>query len=128
MLIDERKNSRGRIEILADIIYYCQEGLKKTHIMLRAKLGYEQLCYYLPHLINTGLVAQVIVSGAVVYRTTENGREFLKNYYNIMNLIAAENVASTQRIFANGNDCLFDKFPGNTSRKRIIPIHGKNLI
>lgn len=128
MFINERKNSRGKIEILADIIYHCQEGLKKTHIMLRAKLGYEQLCYYLPHLINTGLVTEVIVAGTVVYRTTENGREFLKNYYNIMNLIAPENVDSTQKIYATGNDWLSDKFPSNTQRNHILPIHEKNLI
>lgn len=120
MLVNERKNSRGKIEILADIIYHCQEGLKKTHIMLRANLGYEQLCYYLPYLINTGLVTQVIVAGSVIYRTTENGREFLKNYYNIMNLIAQGNVDSNQKIFAHGNDCLSDKFSANKEKSNMI--------
>lgn len=122
MFINERKNSRGRIEILADIIYHCQEGLKKTHIMLRAKLGYEQLCYYLPHLIDTGLVTQVIVAGTVVYRTTENGREFLKNYHNILSLIAQENVYSNRKIFPNGNHCVCDKLSGNTAGKYILPL------
>jgi predicted transcriptional regulator len=128
MLVNERKNSRGKIEILADVLDHCQEGLKKTHIMLRAHLGYEQICYYLPHLINAGLVTQVIVAGSVVYRTTENGREFLKNYYNIMNLIAHANVDSNQKVFAHGNDCLSYKFPGNNLRTQIPPMHEKNLI
>lgn len=106
MLVNERKNSRGKIEILADILFHCQVGLKKTYIMLRANLGYEQLCYYLPHLINTGLVTQVIEAGTVIYRTTETGREFLKNYYNIMNLIADENVYSSKKILAKADYCL----------------------
>ncbi len=125
--VNERKNSRDKIEILADIIYHCQEGLKKTHIMLRANLGYEQLCYYLPHLINSGLVTQVIVAGSVIYRTTDNGREFLKNYHNIMNLIAQEKVNSAQTIHANGNDCLSDKSAGNNLRKQILPLQERNL-
>ena len=127
MLVNERKSSRGKIEILADVIFHCQEGLKKTHIMLRANLGYEQICYYLPHLVNRGLLTQVIVAGSVIYLTTENGREFLRNYYNIMKLIAQEKVDSTQTIFANGNDFLSDKSPGNNLRKHTFPINEENL-
>jgi predicted transcriptional regulator len=80
MMITERKNVRGKIEILASILCHCTEGIKKTHIMVKAKIGYEQLCYYLTNLIKTGLVIQVIEDGYVVYRTTQNGREFLKHY------------------------------------------------
>jgi predicted transcriptional regulator len=90
MLVNERKNSRGKIEILADILFHCQVGLKKTHIMLRANLGYEQICYYLPNLINTGLIMQAIDAGTVVYRTSESGREYLRNYYNILKLLAQQ--------------------------------------
>src|SRR4029078_4348318 len=102
MLVTERKNSRGRIEILADILSNCQEGLKKTHIMLRANLGYEQICYYLPGLIRTNLINQEIEDGSVIYRTTETGREFLLNYYNIIRLIHHENVNSAQTQFTIG--------------------------
>ena len=126
MLVTERKNSRGKIEIFADVLYHCQEGLKKTHIMLRAHLGYEQICYYLPHLINAGLVTQVILAGSVTYRTTENGREFLKNYHNIMNLIMYEEVNSTQKIFANSNDCT-NKY-SDTIGRDILHITEKDLI
>ena len=126
MLVNQRKNSRGKIEILADIIYHCQEGLKKTHIMLRAHLGYEQLCYYLPHLINTGLVGQAIEAGTVVYRTTESGRQFLENYYNIMSLIAQENAHSNEK-FVNSNDSISNKF-SRILGKRVLHINEKNLI
>lgn len=127
LFVYERKITRGRIEILADIIFHCQEGLKKTHIMLRAKLGYEQLCYYLPHLINKDLVTQVIVAGTVIYRTTENGREFLNNYYNIMNLISDDNVDNhILSISENGNGCSSSKFPNDITYKSIVSMQEKN--
>ena len=90
-MIGERKNTRGRIEILASILSHCKEGIKKTHIMRRANIGYEQLCYYLPNLIDAGLITQVIDDGYVKYRTTEAGREFLKFYFGIMGLVNGGN-------------------------------------
>jgi predicted transcriptional regulator len=101
LFVSERKNSRGKIEIFADIIYSCQEGLKKTHIMLKANLGYEQLCYYLPHLIKTGLLIQAVEADSVIYRTTEYGHEFLKNYYNIMKLFQQEKLDPQQQLVSN---------------------------
>jgi predicted transcriptional regulator len=101
MLVNERKVSRGKIEILADILFHCQVGLKKTHIMLRANLGYEQICYYLPNLINTGLIVQVIDAGTVIYRTTESGREYLNNYNNIRRLITQQVTDSTPSLIAD---------------------------
>jgi predicted transcriptional regulator len=94
----ERKNTRGRIEILASIMFHCKEGIKKTHIMCKANVGYEQLCYYLPNLIDTGLVTQVIENGYVIYRTTDAGREFLKSYFDIMKLLNQGNYKLTQLI------------------------------
>jgi predicted transcriptional regulator len=86
-MIGERKNTRGRIEILASILFHCTEGIKKTHIMCKANIGYEQLCYYLPNLIDTGLVMQVIEDGCVIYRSTNLGREFLKSYFDIIKML-----------------------------------------
>lgn len=83
----ERKNARGRIEILASILFHCKEGIKKTHIMCKANIGYEQVCYYLPTLINNGLIIQAIQDGFVIYRTTDAGREYLNYYFGMMKLI-----------------------------------------
>jgi len=88
MMISERKNTRGRIEIIASVLLHCRQGIKKTHIMSKANVGYEQLCYYLPSLINTGLLIQAIDDGSVIYRTTEAGREYLKSYFEIMRLLS----------------------------------------
>ena len=89
----QRKNTRGKIEILASILFHCRNGIRKTHIMCRANLGHHQLSYYLPCLINSGLLTQVMEDGSVVYRITDNGREFLKLYYGIVELIRHEDIA-----------------------------------
>jgi predicted transcriptional regulator len=36
-----RKNNRGKIEIMADILNLSTVGMKKTHVMYRAKLEEE---------------------------------------------------------------------------------------
>ena len=87
----QRKNTRGKIEILASILFHCRNGIRKTHIMCRANLGYHQLSYYLPLLINTNLIVQLIENGSLIYRTTDDGREFLEFYYKIVELICHEN-------------------------------------
>lgn len=88
--MSERKNNRGKIEIMADILELSTAGIKKTHIMYRANLSYEQILFYLGELLNKGLIAQGVVDGSIVYRTTEKGREFLSSYVHMANLIREE--------------------------------------
>ncbi|HUG97305.1 MAG TPA: winged helix-turn-helix domain-containing protein, partial [Nitrososphaera sp.] len=77
----ERKNNRGKIQIMGDVLALATSGIKKTHIMYKANLSYEQVHLYLSELIGKRLIAQVVSQGGVVYRTTDRGREFLL-YYN----------------------------------------------
>ncbi|HTH20932.1 MAG TPA: winged helix-turn-helix domain-containing protein [Nitrososphaeraceae archaeon] len=111
MMIGERKNTRGRIEILASILFHCREGIKKTHIMCKANIGYEQLCYYLPNLIDTGLVTQVIENGCVIYRSTNLGREFLKCYFDIIKILNCSKINPLLQSISN------DKNPDMHSHK-----------
>ena len=85
--MSERKNNRGKIEIMADVLALSTSGIKKTHIMYRANLSYEQILYYLKQLLGKGLIAQDVSDGALVYRTTEKGREFLACYSRMSDLI-----------------------------------------
>jgi predicted transcriptional regulator len=85
--MSERKNNRGKIEIMADVLALSTSGIKKTHIMYRANLSYEQILYYLNQLLGKGLITQVVVDDALMYRTTEKGREFLTCYSRISKLI-----------------------------------------
>ncbi len=85
--MSERKNNRGKIEIMADVLALSTSGIKKTHIMYRANLSYEQILYYLNQLLSKGLIAQDVSDGALVYRTTEKGREFLACFTRMSELI-----------------------------------------
>ena len=78
----ERKNNRGKIQIMGDVLALGTSGIKKTHIMYKANLSYEQVHLYLGELIAKRLIVQDASSPSegVVYRTTEKGREFLQYY------------------------------------------------
>ena len=80
-MTSERKNNRGKIQIMGDVLALGTSGIKKTHIMYRANLSYEQVHLYLGELISKRLIAQDVSSAdGIVYRTTEKGREFLQYY------------------------------------------------
>ena len=86
----ERKNNRGRIQIMGDVLALATSGIKKTHIMYRANLSYEQVHLYLGELIGKRLIAQDVSSDGVVYRTTEKGREFLLHYTRLVEFLEEE--------------------------------------
>jgi predicted transcriptional regulator len=91
MITSERKNNRGKIQIMGDVLALATSGIKKTHIMYRANLSYEQVHLYLGELIGKRLIAQDVSSeDGVVYRTTEKGREFLLNYTRLVELLEEE--------------------------------------
>ena len=54
MTPEQRKNNRGRIQIMGDVLALATSGIKKTHIMYRANLSYEQVHLYLGELIGKG--------------------------------------------------------------------------
>ena len=77
----QHKNNRGKIQIMGDVLALATSGIKKTHIMYRANLSYEQVHLYLGELIAKGLIVQDMSNpDGLVYRTTEKGREFLLYY------------------------------------------------
>ena len=77
------ENNRGKLEIIADVVELCTSGIKKTHIMYRGNLSFDQINRYLRQLLNIGFVEQRIEDGVMIYRATEKGRIFL-HYYNLM--------------------------------------------
>ena len=87
----ERKNNRGKIQIMGDVLALGTSGIKKTHIMYKANLSYEQVHLYLGELIGKRLISQdVSSSDGVIYRTTEKGREFLLHYTRLVEFLEAE--------------------------------------
>ena len=91
MMTSERKNNRGNIQIMGDVLGLATSGIKKTHLMYRANLSYEQVHLYLGELIEKRLIAQdVSSSDGSVYRITERGREFLLHYTRIIQFLEEE--------------------------------------
>ena len=90
---EQRKNNRGKIQIMGDVLALGTSGIKKTHIMYRANLSYEQVHLYLGELIGKRLITQDVSSDGVVYRTTEKGREFLLHYRRLVEFLEEEEAA-----------------------------------
>jgi predicted transcriptional regulator len=84
-----KRNTRGKMQILASIINLCTMGQKKkTHIIYKSNLSGKQGQHYIDVLLSKGLIIQDLsddISG--VYRTTRKGREYLSHYHRMMELI-----------------------------------------
>ena len=93
MITSERKNNRGKIQIMGDVLALGTSGIRKTHIMYKANLSYEQVHLYLGELIGKRLIQQDVSPDGVVYRTTEKGREFLLHYTRVVELLEEEESA-----------------------------------
>jgi predicted transcriptional regulator len=91
-MASERKNNRGKIQIMGDVLALATSAMKKTHIMYRANLSYEQVHLYLGELIAKRLIAQDVSSptDGVMYKTTEKGREFLLYYTRLTEFLEEE--------------------------------------
>jgi predicted transcriptional regulator len=79
-----RMRYRSRSEILAQILDSAQNGITKTKIMYSAFLSYAQLKEYLVILTENGLLHYD--RPTQTYKTTENGRRFLKLHDELDNL------------------------------------------
>jgi predicted transcriptional regulator len=78
---------RSKMRIVADILKHAQAPTKKTHIMYECNLSFDQLKRYLALLKNRALIRRKTDSGSVVYQTTRDGRDFLKEYSRIARLL-----------------------------------------
>lgn len=76
---------RSRMDIAAAILEIAQGGAIKTRIMYRAFLSFPQLKEYLELLQDGGLLDYVAEEKE--YYTTEKGRQFLKMYKDVGQMI-----------------------------------------
>jgi predicted transcriptional regulator len=87
-MTSERKNNRGKIQIMGDVLDLATSGTKKTSLIYRANLSYEQVHLYLGQLIAKRMITQdMSPDDGVVYRTTEKGREFLLFYTRLVDIL-----------------------------------------
>jgi predicted transcriptional regulator len=85
----EHFGNRTRIEILGSILKVAGNGTLKTHIMYRANLSHRQLEKYLGFLEDKGLLMEFVdeETGTNLFKMTEKGIEFLKEYTRLSNYI-----------------------------------------
>ncbi len=73
---DRFKKRRGGLEIIVDILYAAMDGAKKTEIVYKANLNFKRAGNYLSYLEERRLIE----NRGDGYRTTERGKEFLRDY------------------------------------------------
>jgi len=79
MLAFRMARRRGEIEVLIDVLSVAIDDVKVTHLMYKANLSYSTLRKYLAGALDKRLVCKVHNGdGAVVYRTTEEGKMLLE--------------------------------------------------
>jgi len=80
---------RSRTDIAAAILEIALDGAIKTRIMYRAFLSFPQLKDYLSVLQERGLLDHI--ESEHEYRTTERGKDFLKMYKDVGQMIFPPN-------------------------------------
>ena len=79
--------NRSREEILAKMLETCLFPVKRTTIIYGAALSFAQLKMYMQLLDRTQLIEQVEVEGVSHYVATTKGKEFLKAYQTVNQII-----------------------------------------
>lgn len=70
------KEQRGKLDIMADILSVARDGAGKTEIVYKTNLNFTRLKGYIAYLEAKGLLEHI----GPVYRSTEKGKEFLRDY------------------------------------------------
>jgi predicted transcriptional regulator len=76
-------SKRGRLEIMAEILCYCNQQKAKTDIMYKANLNYTQLKKHLKSLISQGLLK----TSKNKYATTQKGYRFLELFFQLNDIL-----------------------------------------
>lgn len=89
-LVDVRlsKGRRNTIRLAVDILETALNGATKTEIVYKANLNFKQVQKFLDFLAKKGLISVVSSNRRKQYQTTEKGKEFVKRYRKIIELIS----------------------------------------
>jgi predicted transcriptional regulator len=74
---------RGKMDIIADILLFCEHQKTKTSIMYNANLNYSQIKSHINALTSQGLLEKKLNK----YVTTERGYRFLELFAQINDLL-----------------------------------------
>jgi predicted transcriptional regulator len=95
--------NRSRVEILYDIVSAAKPSSKKTHLMYKGNLSYQQLDLYLNFILRNGLLEERYVDDTRLYFVTEKGIEFLRLFEDLHNLITPIKLENSENIASRGN-------------------------
>ncbi len=73
--------------IIADILKHAQSPTRKTRIMHKCNLSFNQIERYLSFLKKRTLIQSKNRAESIVYQTTKNGQEFLRRFFGIVQLL-----------------------------------------
>ena len=80
--------NRSRVEILYDIVSAGRPYSKKTHLMYKGNLSYQQLDLYLNFIMKSGLMEERLVEDeGRLYFITKKGEEFVRLFEDMRSLI-----------------------------------------
>lgn len=74
---------RGKLDIIAEILLFCEQQKTKTSIMYNTNLNYSQLKNHMENLTNQGLLAKKTNK----YLTTDKGFHFLELFAQLNDLL-----------------------------------------
>jgi predicted transcriptional regulator len=74
---------RGKLDIIAEILLFCEQHKTKTSIMYNTNLNYGQLKNHMDSLTSQGLLAKKLNK----YATTEKGYRFLELFAQLNDLL-----------------------------------------
>lgn len=83
---------RSRLDIIADILRVALNPTLKTRIMYACNLSFKQTHYYLPLLVESGLLQQ----NSATYQTTEKGKGFLTDYHSLSQNLVVEIIETVE--------------------------------
>jgi predicted transcriptional regulator len=78
-----KRQRRGKLDIIAEILLYCEQQKTKTSIMYNTNLNYSQLKSHMDTLTTQGLLAKKQNK----YATTEKGHRFLELFAQLNDLL-----------------------------------------
>ena len=77
---DMINNRRSELEIINDILILAEQNVKKTAILYKCNLSYNQMQKYLKFLVHKKAIKQDIDDdGIKTYKTTRYGNSFLRD-------------------------------------------------
>jgi len=79
---------RSRIDIIACILENSNRGARKTKLIYKCNLSFSQFNLYKNCLVKAGLINVLTQNdGIEIFETTEKGKEFLKDYRRIKDVL-----------------------------------------